>query len=153
MKQERTNVIIEADSLGRDTNQIELAVEKICGDFKADRTQVNIKIVGDAEIKKINQKFLNEDKITDVISFDLTDDAQQGRIFDIVVNAELAQRQSQNRNHRPQAELMLYIVHGLLHNFGFDDTTASEAAVMHKQEDDILEQLGFGRVFEDAGSE
>ncbi len=153
MKQERTNVIIEADSLGLETNQIELAVEKICGDFKADRTQVNIKIVGDAEIKKINQKFLNEDKITDVISFDLTDDAQQGRIFDIVVNAELAQRQAQNRNHRPQAELMLYIVHGLLHNFGFDDTTASEAAVMHKQEDDILEQLGFGRVFEDAGSE
>ena len=59
----------------------------------------------------------------------------------------MAHRQARLRGHNAQAELALYILHGLLHNLGFDDVTAAKAAKMHKAEDDILKKFGFGVVY------
>jgi rRNA maturation RNase YbeY len=68
--------------------------------------------------------------------------------FDIIVNAQKAVSEAKKRGHSPQAELALYITHGLLHNLGFDDLTAKKAKLMHRLEDEILQQQGFGRVYE-----
>ena len=46
-----------------------------------------------------------------------------------------------------EAELALYITHGLLHNLGFDDSTEMQAKKMHDTEDEILRQSGFGLVY------
>jgi probable rRNA maturation factor len=59
----------------------------------------------------------------------------------------MAVRQALLRNHSSQAELALYITHGLLHNLGFDDTAEDQAEEMHNTEDEILKQLGYGLVY------
>jgi probable rRNA maturation factor len=38
----------------------------------------------------------------------------------------------------PRDELALYIVHGLLHLCGYDDSTEELAEAMHRREDEIL---------------
>lgn len=119
---------------------------KIIGErFKLGKANINIMIVGDKEIRKINNKFLGHNRITDCISFDLSQGAEKS--FDIVINAELAAREGKKRKHTNLAELALYITHGLLHNVGFDDLKETAAEKMHKEEDKILQKAGFGIIY------
>ena len=128
--------------------RLEKLVENICQRFGACKAQINIEIVDDAHIHQLNKQFLNHDQPTDCLSFDLSDsEALSPRSFDLVVNAEMAKRQSQSRGHSSEAELALYITHGLLHNLGFDDSTQTKAKEMHAIEDEILQQQGFGVIY------
>jgi len=116
---------------------------------KFTETIISIAIVDDTEIRKLNRKFLNRRANTDCLSFDLSDTQSPGspKTFELVVNGQMAIRQANLRGHSPQAELALYITHGLLHNLGFDDSSDSKAKKMHEMEDKILQQLGFGLVY------
>ena len=109
--------------------------------------QISVAIVDDAEIKELNTRFLDHETTTDCLSFDLSDVGEKSRIFELVVNGEMAVRQSGLRGHSSEAELALYIVHGLLHNLGFDDSTPGPARKMHETEDEILQELGYGSVY------
>lgn len=109
--------------------------------------EIGIAIVDDAEIRRLNARFLNRSSETDCLSFDLSDSGSESKIFELIVNGEMAVRQAKLRGHTGEAELALYIVHGLLHNLGFDDSTPSLARKMHRAEDEILQQLGYGFVY------
>jgi probable rRNA maturation factor len=126
-------------------------VKTVCRRFKLSEAIVSISIVSDFEIRKINRNFLNRDCITDCISFDLSDTKSitkyTAKLFEVVVNGEMAVRQGKLRGHSGEAELALYITHGLLHNLGFDDLTGGQAKKMHNEEDKILQQLGYGVVY------
>ena len=131
----------------------------ICNRFGASRTQdtryeISIAIVDDAQIRELNSRFLNRKPTTDCLSFDLSDDEQTAgaadrpsRTFELLVNGQMAVRQASLRGHSSEAELALYITHGLLHNLGFDDSTPGRARKMHDTEDEILQQLGYGLVY------
>jgi probable rRNA maturation factor len=122
---------------------IDLAA-KICRRFDVNNAAVSIAIVDDKTIRGLNKKFLKKTNITDVISFDLTEPGENGSVFELVINADEAGRQAKTRNHSRNAELALYITHGLLHNLGFDDDNEKNAGIMHKMENDILSKEGFG---------
>jgi probable rRNA maturation factor len=109
--------------------------------------QIGIVIVDDSEIQKFNREFLNSKTPTDCISFDLSDDQEGQKVFDLLVNGQMAVRQANLRGHSSEAELVLYITHGLLHNFGFDDSTKGQARKMHETEDEILQEFGYGIVY------
>ena len=131
-----------------DLERLKALVRAVCCRFGLKNAQVGIAVVGDDAIRKVNKEFLNKLQKTDVISFDLSDDADPGPCFELVVNAEEAARQSKAGKHPLEAELALYITHGLLHNIGFDDAAAEESRKMHRMEDEILQQAGFGKVFD-----
>jgi len=112
------------------------------------RYQISIAIVDDAKIREINSRFLNRKSTCDCLSFDLSDDdLRSGKLFELVVNGEMAVKEAKVRGHPGEAELALYITHGLLHNLGFDDSTQSQAKKMHDAEDEILRQIGYGTVY------
>jgi len=68
-------------------------------------------------------------------------------LFELVVNGEMAVRQAKLQGHSSEAELALYITHSLLHNLGFDDSTGSQSKIMHDTENEILQQLGYGLIY------
>jgi len=68
----------------------------------------------------------------------------------LAVNGERAVSEAAKRGHSPQAEMALYVTHGLLHNLGLDDRLPKEAQKMHRLEDEILRQQGFGPVYDKA---
>jgi probable rRNA maturation factor len=133
--------------------RIEELVYFICKSFgsinnKACSYEINIVIVDDVEILKLNKSFRNSNLITDCLSFDLSETNNvPAKSFEIIVNAEKAIHQAVERGHSPESELSLYITHGLLHQFGFNDKRQIEAKRMHEAEDKILQQLGFGLVY------
>jgi probable rRNA maturation factor len=140
---------------GTDISNLDIKkmVKAVCNRFgrheqAETRYEINIVIVGDDEIRKFNRNFLNNEAPTDCISFDLSEDDEEGlKTFELIINGEMAVRQANLRGHSSQAELALYITHGLLHNLGFDDFTKSQARKMHETEDEILQELGYGPVY------
>jgi len=122
--------------------------EKIVVQITKDFKNINVSIVGDARIREVNKQFLNCNYPTDCLSFDLSDDDTDApKSLELIVNAEAAVREANLRGHSTEAELALYITHGLLHNLGFDDSTRDQARKTHDTEDEILQQFGYGLVY------
>ena len=101
--------------------------------------QIDIAVAGRAEMSRLNREWLGDGRATDVLSFDLTEGGGAGICAQIVVCGELAAEQARLRGLRPQRELMLYVVHGLLHLMGCEDATVRGAAKMHAREDELLD--------------
>jgi len=130
-----------------DTARLRTLVKAVCERFEVHEAVVSIGIVNDAEMAEFNMRFLRHEGTTDCLSFDLSDGTEDARLFDLIVNAELAAREAARRGHGADAELALYVTHGLLHNLGYDDATATQAGKMHRMEDEILHHLGYGLVY------
>ena len=149
-KDKEINIEIACDIEGLtvDTGKLEKLAGQICGRFNVCAATVSIAIVGDEEMLRVNKEFRNSDEQTDVISFDLSDENESLKVFELVANADQAMRQAESRGHSAEAELALYITHGLLHNLGFDDIDEEDATKMHAMEDKILQEADFGTVYD-----
>ena len=142
-------ITTHCDEIPVDPSKLETLIRTVCERFGVVEATVSVGIVGDVEISELNEKFLDHEGPTDCLSFDLSDAQAAGgaRVFDCIVNGQMALRQAAARGHADQAELALYVTHGLLHQLGFDDTTPGEAEKMHRMEDEILQHLGYGFVY------
>jgi probable rRNA maturation factor len=129
--------------------KLQALVRAVSRRFAVSRAVVSVGIVDDVEMRRLNRKFLGRRGNTDCLSFDLSDEARpdEPRVFDLIVNGELATREAARRGHTAAAELALYVVHALLHQLGFDDATAGQAERMHRMEDEILRDSGYGLVY------
>ena len=144
------NIRVEFDCDDKDDidiKRLDELVRSVCVGFGVLDVEAQVSIVDDARMIHLHRQFLNENTSTDVMSFDLSDDFESGRSFHIVVNLEQARRQAQKRRHGTICELALYITHGLLHQFGYDDNQPAAARAMHKKEDAILQAGGFGVIY------
>ncbi len=101
--------------------------------------EVDLAVVDSRQIASLNRNYLRHAGPTDVLSFDLSEADGQGIRSQLVVCGDVAVRQAQTHGQAPQRELMLYVVHGLLHLMGYEDQTVRGAARMHAREEEILE--------------
>jgi len=114
---------------------------------------LSVVLTDNRHIRDLNREYLGKEAHTDVISFPLEDvdwpgNGPNGGVNgEIIASAEMALQQAKVRNLDPRAELLLYLVHGLLHLIGYDDRTPNDAQRMHRREDELLEQFGFGGVY------
>jgi probable rRNA maturation factor len=110
--------------------------------------EISLAFVDNATIHRLNKRFLEHDEPTDVLSFPLSEPGAKRLAGELVVGAEVAQAQAQERGHDVQAELALYVIHGLLHLCGHDDKTAEAAAAMRQRERHYLGELGLPDIAE-----
>lgn len=93
-------------------------------------------------ITRLNEQFLQHAGATDVITFDYTDpvraEVPHGEIF-ICVDVALAQARRFRTDWR--AELIRYVIHGVLHLCGYDDQEPSRRRRMKQAEDRFLRDL------------
>jgi probable rRNA maturation factor len=82
---------------------------------------VTIKIAADSEVRALNKKYRRKDCVTDVLSFPLGEKLPGGFYAgDILICWTLARKQARANNHSLQKELLLLMIHGLLHLQGHD---------------------------------
>jgi probable rRNA maturation factor len=98
--------------------------------------EVSLLLTGDAEISRLHREFLGDATPTDVISFEV-----DGTI-DVVVSIERARAVARRLGHPIRAEVALYVVHGVLHGCGYDDTRPRQRARMRAAECAVLASLG-----------
>ncbi len=103
--------------------------------------EISLAFVDNETVHRLNKRYLDHDEPTDVLSFPLSEPNARKLSGELVVGAEVARDQAAARGHDVQAELGLYVIHGLLHLCGFDDTTDKAAAEMRERERHYLHLL------------
>lgn len=108
--------------------------------------EVRVRLVGDEEMSAAHERHKGQAGTTDVLTFDLSE--QPGVLdVDILACVDEAARQAAQRGLAAERELLLYVVHGVLHCSGYDDHTEEQARAMHAREDELLEGIGVGATF------
>ena len=129
----------------RDVARRTLGGEGLEGDY-----QVTLTIVPDGRMRELNRDHRGIDRVTDVLSFPLTD--QDGAEFvlppsepthlgDVVVALEQARRQASLYEHSFERELAYLAAHGILHLLGYDHEDEAERLHMRAREEEILAEL------------
>jgi probable rRNA maturation factor len=95
--------------------------------------QLSIVLVDDATIGELNAKYHNVRGPTDVLSFDYGEG--QGELILAVQRAVIHAKRFRTT---PARELILYLVHGILHLHGFDDLTAAKRRRMRAAERRVM---------------
>ena len=108
------------------------------------RGELSLAIVTDAKIREVNARFLGHDYETDVNAFPLSETEGE-----VVVSAERAMEEAAERGVEPLAELMLYVVHGILHLTGHDDHEPADAERMHETSLHLLRAAGYDNTIPD----
>ena len=100
---------------------------------------VEIVIVDDAEIRRLNARYRGIGRRTDVLAFPLeAPETPAPLVGQIVISADAARRQARRLRVPLALELDLLVTHGTLHLVGWDDRDPVEADLMHRRERDIL---------------
>jgi len=100
--------------------------------------EVHVSVVGDRAIRRLNARYLQSHRTTDVLAFDLDAPGPTRLLGEVIVSADTASRQAKRVGVSVALELDLLVVHGLLHLAGWDDHEPREARLMHEREREIL---------------
>ena len=104
--------------------------------------QITVRIVGEAEGRRLNREYRGKDYATDVLTFDY---ARRPAVeADLVLCAPVIARDAQAAGRDLQAHYAHLLVHGVLHAQGHDhETSERDARAMEALESRILTQLGY----------
>ncbi len=116
---------------------------------------INVELIDDIQIQKINKEFRQIDKPTDVISLAyLEKEKDKEKIVhsksfyvlgDIYISIDRAKKQAEEYGHSLKREMCFLFVHGLLHLLGFDHIDDTQREEMFKIQDKILNERGINR--------
>jgi probable rRNA maturation factor len=100
-----------------------------------------IHLVNSREMTRLNETHLRHAGSTDVITFDYSEAGTGVLAGEIFICLEEAIIQAARFRTLWQAELVRYIVHGLLHLRGYDDTRPAPRRKMKREENRLVKEL------------
>lgn len=118
---------------------------------------ITITLTTPENIRKINEKYRNIDKETDVLSFPMfekteleekiknNDFLHSDVLGDIIISIEKVKEQAQEYGHSFERELSYMVVHGFYHLMGYDHIEEEDKKVMRPKEEKILNDLKITR--------
>ena len=129
-------------------NKLKRAEKKI-GIFKKNKLQFTLLLSDCNEIKKLNKKFRNKNKITDILSFPFYEKnilykllrKKQTSIYlgDIIVNLDKIIKKSKKESFNIVFDKIW--IHGLVHLLGYRHKSNQDFSVMQKLENKIIKSL------------
>jgi len=106
---------------------------------------ISVNFVGPRIMRRINRDFLNHDYLTDVICFNYKNDSEfsdNDIAIEIFISPDIAEeRAMENSELTYESELLLYLVHAILHAAGLKDKTENERSIMRNNENRIMKEL------------
>ena len=106
---------------------------------------ITVRIVDETEITSLNKTYRNHNSVTNVLAFtyNLPIQVDFNLLGDVIVCANVVNRQAVELNASVQAHWARIIAHGVLHLCGFDHEQSDQAREMEGAERIILQKLGF----------
>lgn len=101
--------------------------------------KITITFLNDKELLELNQKFLQHDTLTDILTF--TYNKTEPISTEILISFERAFENSKKYKEKFEDEILRLIAHGLLHSIGYEDKTKSQKLKMRKAENDLLNSI------------
>lgn len=121
------------------------------------KLSITITLTTEETIQKINKKYRNMDKATDVLSFpmfekDELDEKIEKKDFtyedilgDIVISIQRVEEQAKEYGHSFEREFSYMLVHGFYHLMGYDHIQEEDKKIMRQKEEKILLNLKINR--------
>lgn len=112
---------------------------------RVDEVEMTIRIVDEEEMTELNETYRRKFGPTNVLSFpaELSNDFDLPLLGDIVICANVVQREASDANIDLLAHWAHMVVHGTLHLLGYDHTEKEEAEIMEDLEEQILTDMGY----------
>ncbi len=147
LKDDVDNLLLEIinaqDFFEVDSDLVLALCEAIFDDANITSGKLGVVLVDSDTIQQYNRDFLNHDYATDVISFPLEDRREDGYLeAEVLACTEVAQDRAAEFGWSQEEEILLYIVHGVLHLVGFDDQTPEGREEMRRKEKEYLGRFG-----------
>lgn len=132
-----SSVPFKKDLIKRAVNFV-LKKEKV-----AQNRDLSVILVSQERIKELNRKYRKKNRVTNVLSFEgdksvfnkLGLDPELGEIF---ICPEFVRQESQKKKSGFNEEMIMVLIHGLLHLLGYDHIKESEARKMFEKQNYYL---------------
>lgn len=103
--------------------------------------EITIRIVGQAEGRRLNRCYRRKDYATNVLTFVFRDSPPYAG--DLALCAPVITREARAQRKPVAAHYAHMVVHGVLHLQGYDHENEKDAAVMERRERTLLARFGY----------
>ena len=104
--------------------------------------ELSILLCDDATIRKLNRRYREKNKATDVLAFPMQEGPgpplHPGLLGDVVISLPTATRQAAEHDRPIIAEVTFLLAHGLLHLLGYDHANPREEREMKGKTEELL---------------
>ena len=120
-------------------NLIRKITNLICTELNLNMASMDLIFCNDQMLRKMHAFYLHDDRLTDVITFNLG--SEEKIEAEIYISLERAKIQSQEYNVSLINEISRLIIHACLHLAGYSDTEKPERKLMKEKEDQYVQSL------------
>ena len=145
---------VNSENLNRkrkiDLSKIEKAAKAALKLLRKKNAEVNIIFLSSQKIRVFNRAYLNKDAATDVIAFpgegyygpELIGKAHSKYFLgDIAISSDKAFCNAKIYGLTFTEEIVLYVIHGILHITGYEDITKKGREKMRRKEDELFKRI------------
>ena len=130
-------IIDEQTEYSIDCKTLENQIKTILPLLNCENKELSILLTDDKKIRELTKQYRNKNISTDVLSFSQTegkeDELEHNLLGDIVISTSTAMRQCSEHNLSIDEEIVLLLIHGILHLLGFDHDRSDEDDVYMKE--------------------
>lgn len=134
-------------------SEVHSLAENILKAAGASRSDLSLLLVGDGAMRRLNRLYRRKDRTTDVLAFPMRQVRPRFTVHgsrftssmlgDVVISLPQASRQAKQAGHSIEREMVVLVIHGLLHLLGYDhERSAREARRMSRRERAIARAIG-----------
>lgn len=131
-RKDRTAILTQDARLPFSKETARKYASRVLVELGSRKRSINILFLDDKGIRRLNRKFKNRRAATDVLAFETGD---------IAISVDTAGKNAKRFGTGISDELKLYIIHGILHLSGYDDTLSGDRKKMRKKEKELLDKI------------
>lgn len=124
-------------------SRLKALVERILGEESRPGCNLTVIFTDSARLRRLNRRYRGRDRVTDVISFAMTEGADSRynskELGDVFISLPRARRQAREYRVTAEEEIRRLTVHGVLHLLGFDHIQPGPARKMRSREEFYLD--------------
>ena len=146
----KVNVLSEEKSWNKKLKKKEFFFNKLCKffpkkfRFSDKKIYLSLLLSNNTKIKKLNKKFRNKNKATDILSFKFDTNQKNLKEFylgDIIISFNYVNNPKNLSNYDFREKTCKIFIHGFLHLIGFDHIKEKDYKIMLKEEQKIFNSV------------
>ena len=146
----RVNVFSEEKLWNKKIQKKEIFFNRICKffpkkfQFKDKKIYLTLLLSNNKNIKKLNKKFKNKNKHTDILSFPFQEKLKKTKeiyLGDIIISFNYMNKPRNLNNKNFKEKVIKIFIHGFLHLLGFKHYKLSEYKIMLNEEEKIFKSV------------
>jgi len=130
-------------------NKLNKIVSTILEQEKMSDCVINLRLLNDKEMKKLNMQFRQKDKTTNVLSFPNDDISvkQTKNIGDIAISVEYVKAEAKKEGKTFDDHIIHMLAHGVYHILGYDHENNENAVIMESKEIQTLKKINISNPY------